>query len=252
MSELHERAADMLTAYAELIRRDGASRIEEHHYLPEVEFLAQELRATRAAQAVPAGKRADAILRLVDEFAIARTNATLKHDNPHSLRYRDDTRKEIERCLRLFVREDDAAAPTPPAAPAKLFGSIPAEESDAEFLAQITPPAAAEAVPAGVPWWQIARECGCWTDKADGDLGYVHFGSTEALRVYTTKITAQAYQAGLAVAPTPPAAAEARDAVRLLRAAEVLFAPLCRDATAWNWLDETRAALAAHQKGGGE
>ena len=38
------RAADMLTAYAELIRRDGASHIEEHHYLPEVEFTAQELR----------------------------------------------------------------------------------------------------------------------------------------------------------------------------------------------------------------
>lgn len=31
---------------------------------------------------------------------------------------------------------------------------------------------------------------------------------------------------------------------RLLQGAEVLFAPLCRDATAWNWLDETRAALA--------
>ena len=38
------RAADMLTAYAELIRRDGASHVEEHHYLPEVEFTAQELR----------------------------------------------------------------------------------------------------------------------------------------------------------------------------------------------------------------
>ena len=42
---LLERAADMLTAYGELIRRDGASRIEEHHYLPEVEFLVSELRA---------------------------------------------------------------------------------------------------------------------------------------------------------------------------------------------------------------
>lgn len=31
---------------------------------------------------------------------------------------------------------------------------------------------------------------------------------------------------------------------RLLQGAEVLFAPLCRDCTAWNWLDEARAALA--------
>ena len=39
------RAADMLAAYAELIRRDGASRVEEHHYLPEVEWVATEVRA---------------------------------------------------------------------------------------------------------------------------------------------------------------------------------------------------------------
>ena len=39
------RAADMLTAYAEMIRRDGATHVEEHHYLPEVEFFAAELRA---------------------------------------------------------------------------------------------------------------------------------------------------------------------------------------------------------------
>lgn len=38
------RAADMLTAYAELIRRDGASHVEEHHYLPDVEWVASELR----------------------------------------------------------------------------------------------------------------------------------------------------------------------------------------------------------------
>jgi hypothetical protein len=42
---LVERAADMLTAYAEMIRRDGASHVEEHHYLPEVEHAATELRA---------------------------------------------------------------------------------------------------------------------------------------------------------------------------------------------------------------
>ena len=39
------RAADMLAAYAELILRDGASRVEEHHYLPEVQWVAGELRA---------------------------------------------------------------------------------------------------------------------------------------------------------------------------------------------------------------
>jgi hypothetical protein len=42
--DLAERAADMLTAYGELIRRDGASHVEEHHYLPEVEHTARELR----------------------------------------------------------------------------------------------------------------------------------------------------------------------------------------------------------------
>lgn len=39
------RAADMLTAYAELIRRDGASHVEEHHYIPDVEWVANELRS---------------------------------------------------------------------------------------------------------------------------------------------------------------------------------------------------------------
>ena len=38
------RAADMLTAYAELIRRDGATHVEEHHYLPDVEYIATEPR----------------------------------------------------------------------------------------------------------------------------------------------------------------------------------------------------------------
>jgi hypothetical protein len=41
---LAERSSDMLTAYGELIRRDGASHVEEHHYLPEVEHAARELR----------------------------------------------------------------------------------------------------------------------------------------------------------------------------------------------------------------
>jgi hypothetical protein len=37
----------------------------------------------------------------------------------------------------------------------------------------------------GLPWWQIAKDCGCWTDSNEGDMGLVHFGSTEALRVHT-------------------------------------------------------------------
>jgi hypothetical protein len=44
LRDLAGRAADMLTAYGELIRREGASHVEEHHYLPEVEHTARELR----------------------------------------------------------------------------------------------------------------------------------------------------------------------------------------------------------------
>lgn len=47
----------------------------------------------------------------------------------------------------------------------------------------------------GTPWWQTAKDCGAWTDRTEGDLGYVHFGSTEALRVYTVKVTQQALAA---------------------------------------------------------
>ena len=39
-----ERAADMLTAYAELIRRGSLNQIEQYQYLPEVEDLAKTLR----------------------------------------------------------------------------------------------------------------------------------------------------------------------------------------------------------------
>jgi hypothetical protein len=67
----------------------------------------------------------------------------------------------------------------------------------------VHPTESAVGVPAtGVPWWQTAKDCGCWTDKSDGDMGYVHFGSTEALRVFVTKICAQAYRAGLAAVPS--------------------------------------------------
>lgn len=56
-----ERAADMLTAYGELIRRDGASRVEEHHYAPEVEAVAAELRALsgRASRQIHAPELAE-------------------------------------------------------------------------------------------------------------------------------------------------------------------------------------------------
>lgn len=38
------RAADMLIGYCEAIRRAGASELDMNHYLPEVEFIASELR----------------------------------------------------------------------------------------------------------------------------------------------------------------------------------------------------------------
>lgn len=52
----------------------------------------------------------------------------------------------------------------------------------------------------GTPWWQTAKDCGAWTDRNEGDLGYVHFGSVEALRVYTRKISMQVQAAHAAAA----------------------------------------------------
>jgi hypothetical protein len=43
-----ERASEMLTAYAELILRDGATHVEEHHYVPDVRWVAEELRGWAA------------------------------------------------------------------------------------------------------------------------------------------------------------------------------------------------------------
>lgn len=54
----------------------------------------------------------------------------------------------------------------------------------------------------GTPWWQTAKDCGAWTDRKEGDIGYVHFGSVEALRVYTLKIGNQA-RAAAAPAAVP-------------------------------------------------
>lgn len=68
-----ERAADMLTAYAELIRRDGASRIDQHHYLPEVEHVAQTL---RDAAPPPA-------LFVPDDAALAQEPAHTDHPARH-------------------------------------------------------------------------------------------------------------------------------------------------------------------------
>jgi hypothetical protein len=64
-----------------------------------------------------------------------------------------------------------------------------------------TPAPEAPTAPAGIAWWQTAKDCGCWADKTDGDMGYVHFGSTEAMRVFVVKITAQAYKAGQLAGP---------------------------------------------------
>lgn len=67
----------------------------------------------------------------------------------------------------------------------------------------------------GTPWWQTAKDCGAWTDRNEGDLGYVHFGSVEALWVYTRKIQMQVQAAHAAVATldtsTQPATAGVND-----------------------------------------
>lgn len=55
----------------------------------------------------------------------------------------------------------------------------------------------------GTPWWQTAKDCGAWTDRNEGDVGYVHFGSVEALRVYTMKVCRQAEAAAIAAHPAP-------------------------------------------------
>lgn len=71
MVMLLERAASMLTGYGELIRRDGASHAEEHHYLPEVEHVAAELR-TLTAELGERRERAAALedrLREIGDFA---------------------------------------------------------------------------------------------------------------------------------------------------------------------------------------
>ncbi len=64
-----------------------------------------------------------------------------------------------------------------------------------EYAYKATAPRAFAIPEPGTPWWQTAKDCGAWTDKPDGDVGYVHFGSIEALRVYTVKITKQAQAA---------------------------------------------------------
>lgn len=63
------------------------------------------------------------------------------------------------------------------------------------------PPRAFRIPEPGTPWWQTAKDCGAWTDRQDGDVGYVHFGSVEALRVYTMKVCRQAEAGALASQP---------------------------------------------------
>lgn len=62
---LLERAASMLTGYGELIRRDGASHVEEHHYLPEVEHVAAELRALMDATPRTCGQLGMAVVEAI-------------------------------------------------------------------------------------------------------------------------------------------------------------------------------------------
>lgn len=59
---------------------------------------------------------------------------------------------------------------------------------------------------AGTPWWQTAKDCGAWTDRQEGDVGYIHFGSVEALRVYTMKVCRQAEEAMVANRPAAQSA----------------------------------------------
>ena len=65
------RAADMLVAYAELIRRDGASHVEEHHYLPEVEWVAAEV---RAAASRPFAEAMEVALLRISEYPRTRAD----------------------------------------------------------------------------------------------------------------------------------------------------------------------------------
>lgn len=82
----------------------------------------------------------------------------------------------------------------------------------------------------GTPWWQTAKDCGAWTDRQEGDVGYVHFGSTEALRVYTVKIANQVRES--LATPVAPKTLEA------LTEAEVddLSREMVRGGKAVNWL----------------
>lgn len=92
-------------------------------------------------------------------------------------------------------------------------GSIETSEADARpqppgacFMPQaataevLNPLRAFAMPPPGTPWWQTAKGCGAWTDRLAGDVGCVHFGSTEALRVYSWKLTLQAEAAAATAA----------------------------------------------------
>lgn len=72
-----------------------------------------------------------------------------------------------------------------------LIAAVPSAAPCAQATAPRAPRAFRTPEP-GTPWWQTAKDCGAWTDRQEGDVGYVHFGSVEALRVYTVKISNQA------------------------------------------------------------
>lgn len=78
--------------------------------------------------------------------------------------------------------------------PAQALRATASGDAEREVLTDERPraPKAFREPEPGTPWWQTAKDCGAWTDRGEGDLGYVHFGSVEALRVFAGKIARQA------------------------------------------------------------
>jgi hypothetical protein len=82
------------------------------------------LYASPPAAAVPAPseavteKRIAAIMALVDEFAAARAHASRRSKDGPAANYRDEVRRAVETCLRLYAAPSPPpAAPAPPAQP---------------------------------------------------------------------------------------------------------------------------------------
>lgn len=162
----------------------------------------------------------------------------------HSLELSDSARQALDDAASLLFRQsteiaaltaalaatkDNAPAPDPtyPAGYPSPTGEAAPKKAPRAF--RIPEP--------GTPWWQTAKDCGAWTDRLEGDVGYIHFGSTEALRVYTVKISGQAKLADAAkTARLAQASANAIESMReVLRISD-------RQHVAW---DAAKAALAA-------